>query len=383
MGFGKSKYTTGTTFKRPVGPKKGDNIRRVLPAMHSLAESGEWSYYVSTHWGYHGVSKREPGKTVPRPFRCIKVMNWTTKMVIQACPKCDQREQVEAQKKEQEAQLVATKAPKDVIESALQPLEDWLEAHNCERKHIINTMCQDGTFEPFKLNSKFHMPQLREKFKELVAQGIDPTDVDQGVWINVKRTTNDGADTIEVVNEAVPGMPGAFRLKLAPLSEEQKERALSEVRDLTEHGGVVLTFDQIAQLVACDGTPEEVDRIMGLNSKEQSAPARASSPAPAAAPATLPKTALPPASAAPVAKAAVAPSSNAPAADIKAMLEERRQKIESAAKAKAAQEAAAKAAEQAAAVAQPAPEQVFNPLELSDEAFIEFMRQQDATAANQ
>jgi hypothetical protein len=354
-GYGRSKYA-GEAFKKTGKPSKGPghNYIRIMPAMHSLAETGEWAQYFTTHWGYHGNSPSDPTKTVARPFRCIEERD-RNKMTIQSCPECDLFNTKEAEAKAYEAKLLEEKRPdgkpkytEEEIKTAMKSRKDWLQAHGPERKWYINVMYKDGTFGDYKINHRTHKKGIDQKFKDLRAnEGIeDVLDISEGVWVDIHRI-GDGfstPDVIELEMETfeVPGPDGkmfkAQRLCRAPLTEEQAERGLKECRDLSTLGGTVLTYQQVLALTKCSGDPDEVDKIFGGRPSQQrqsaSPPAPESDP-PAAEddePVNTPTAATD--------KPTITPEMKARAERI---LAERKAKAEAEAAVKAAAEAAAKA----------------------------------------
>lgn len=294
--FGTPKFTTGSNYKKTEGPKTGDNFIRILPPMFSLREDGEWKKYWSTHWGFAGVGN-EPGKTVMRPFRCILDKDRKTGLVRQECPACAQYEQVEAQKKEQEAQITAELkeggATKDQIEeqvsARLQPINEWLKAHRVEGKYYVNVMFKDRSFGSYKLNHQYHMARINEiingkrdgkvvKPGLMEAEGINPLTPDQGVWFVIGRTgTGFGTpDTTDIEYAKVEGIVNGKtkmvdEIVLAPLTDEECEKAGKECQDLTTMGGLTLSYDQIKRLVECSGDPDEIDEIMGVKQQQKAA----------------------------------------------------------------------------------------------------------------
>jgi hypothetical protein len=392
--WGTPKYESGNRFKKTEGPKAGgDTALRILPPMFSLREEGEWRKWWSTHWGYAGVKDDEPGKTVMRPFRCILDEDYRTGMVRQECPACTRYAAVEAEKKEEEAKILArlkeeaaaagqtfdpeSKAVKEALEAELESINQWLKSYRVEGKFYVNAMFEDGSFGSFKLNSKFHMSRIKEftngKFEKgkqvkpslLESDGIDPIAPDQGVWFVISRTGNGFGtpDTVDIKYEKIEAIVNGKKMMVpqivqAPLTAEMAERASKECQDLVTMGGRELTYDQIKRLVECSGEPEEVDEIMGIEHKKAGTkpavipPAQKTAAKPVAAavavkPAAIATPAVKPAVTPPAAKASAKIDLNDPAiqkriADIKA-----KKAAEEAAK-KAAEEAAKKAAEEAA-----------------------------------
>lgn len=291
MGFGKPKYGSGAGKCPTWGLDMGDNIYRILPPMHSLAESGRWSNYVRTDWGYAGTDSQNPGKTRVKPFRCIQVENRRTGMVEEECPEDSLREGYKQRAQAREAELRAQHAalkPEEIdviVDREMAPLRTWLRAHNQDAKHYLAVMNEKRIFGHLKINHT-DKKKLDLKFDELRKnQAIDPLDLEQGVWVNFRRISKNGLDDIiDFVTEKVTATINGREVQvqqiiMAPLAADEVTRALEEVRDLTDVGGFILTHEQVLALTQAGEDPEEVDRIFAMNRKEKSTKA----PAPAVA----------------------------------------------------------------------------------------------------
>lgn len=281
-GWGKPKFGSGD-FKRTGKPAKGpgNNFIRILPPMFSLADEGTWAVYRTTHWGYAGVSAKDPNRPVVRPFLCIEDKDFRTGIVRQSCPECDLYNRKAEEDKQARAKLKTEGKTDDEMDTILESEKKWLQAHAPERKWYLNVKYKDGTFGDYKINHKTHKKGIDNKIKELLAeQEIEALDPETGVWFNIKRSGNgwDTPDTIEIEMEAIePGKPAkGVRTLLAPLSDEDWERANKECRDLSTVGGQVLRFEQIRDLTKCSGDPGEVDDIMGARNSDK--PRQAAAP---------------------------------------------------------------------------------------------------------
>lgn len=310
-GFGKAKYSGGG-FGNQWKPKEGDNHIRVMPPMHSMADNPEgWARYVGIHFGYCGNNTEDPTRPKNRPFKCIEKKQ-RNGLVEQACPSCDEIEGYVNQKKELEAKLIAAGKTEDQIKTELAPYTQWLKDHNVDRKQYMNVMIPTGEFGWFTVSYKTYKA-LKEKMKELVEKkGIDPTDVDEGVWFNIKRTGKmlQAVDVVEFVYSDVEVGGETYQtIKKAPLSEAEQTKALAECKDLATVGHE-LTFEQIEALVASGGDPDEVDKVFGGPAKSKS-----TTPPPAAKPPVAPPKSLPSKPAAPAIALTPAPTAApAPAA---------------------------------------------------------------------
>lgn len=366
--WGKPKYG-GNTFKKTGKPEEGDNFFRILPPMHSCAETGKWAVYETTHWGFFGVNPDPKGKPQARPFRCIEDVDFRTKLVRQECPACTEYNEQAAFAEKQLAELKAAGTSDDEIETQMASINGWLKDRRPERRWYINAMYPDGTFGDYKLNHKFHkkgLDALIAKYQE--EEGKDPLDLQDGIWFNISRvgkgigavdTVKFGYDIEEV--EIKGKMTKVEVIRSGALTEEQANKALDTCRDLVTLGGAVLTYEQIAELVNSDLEPETVDRIMKVKERNEEAAEKKAPPSPAPAP-----------KAAPAPVAAKAPPTAPKTVDPKAALAERAAKILAAKKA-AEEAAAAVAAAEAAAAAAPAEgTPTVDPSEMDDETFMKY-----------
>lgn len=290
MGFGIPNYggNNDTTYWKLLRLKspdisKGETvfslILRLLPPMHSLAESGKWAIYFGQHFGYAGNGK-EPGKARQRPFGCIKKEDFRTKMVTVACDACDAIDHRREERDAREAEYKAAGKSESEIRELLGPLTDWLKRHNCDRKWFINVMDQQGNFGVLQISHTLKKV-LDEKMRSLREEdGIDPMLPDQGVWFKFTRMGKFPVqDNVEVLTESVKveGVGNVKKTVLAPLTAEQCEQALKICPDLAKDVVKFISGPQIKALVNCSGDPDEVDRIwqMGASAKTERSPAPA------------------------------------------------------------------------------------------------------------
>jgi hypothetical protein len=371
-GFGKPKYKSAGGFEGGGGSnywnvKEGDNVYRVLPPVHSLADDGKWAIYFGTHFGYRGTADNGDPRGRMKTFRCIEEMDFRTRMIRQDCPACDAIKAEEEALKEAVFKLKSEGKSEDEIDTETHALRTWLKDHNCDRKWHLNVMREDGTFGVLKLNHKTQKKQLDGKIAELLEkEGIDALDLDQGVWFNFKRTGKklEATDVIEVVHEdmevEIKGKKVRTKvIKPAPLTEEQQTKALKDCVDLSKIG-TTLTYEQLKMVVECGDDMEEIDKVFNMSQKVD-ASARAASAPPKNEPKPAPKSLTPPAKASGAEKNAAVEKRMAEIAARKAEAER-----------KAREEAEALLAAQAASseeeAATPASDDV-DPLSLSDEEF--------------
>jgi hypothetical protein len=297
QGFGKAKYdrTGGTTYKKRKTLALGSNVRRVMPPFGSLAAKGQWAIFVKQHFGYFAENPSNPDKPIPKPFACVekRKKTGTEYMTIQECAAC-----TELFDKKRQLEAITVTLPKGETTPESEFLASWTKDHNLDKKWLLNTMLENGEFELTAISNTCYW-RLDELFKKLRnEEGIDPIDIEQGVWINFERTLPNGSkqlrdadDSVTPVYETIVLEGRRFKdIKKAPLSEEVLQRALTECVDLGKQT-TEISVNQVNQLVASGGSPEEVAAIFGLaqpvQKEEESAP-----PAPAPRTLTPPKAAV-------------------------------------------------------------------------------------------
>ncbi len=278
-GFGKARYGSTSSYKKRQTLKPGSNIKRVLPPFGSLAARGMWAFWVPQHFGWNGVNKNDPDKPMVRPFRCIKRKNFKTGIIEQECEACNEIDRKKAELEALEAELKANKKSEKEIKVELEPYNKWIKDHNIDKKWYMNTMLENGDFELTAISNTCKQ-RLDELFKKVSQKyGVDPIDVDAGVWVDFRRilpasqNLRDADDVTEVVMEMVTVEKSRMeQLKLAPLTEDVLSRAVLECVDLPKQF-TEISESQIEAIVASSGDPEEIDQIFGLaqpNNQEKS-----------------------------------------------------------------------------------------------------------------
>lgn len=292
MAFGTPNYGNDTIYYKNFKLKspdtqKGESVYtltdlRILPPLHSLEATGKWGVYHGQHFGYAGNSK-EPGKPKQRPFSCIEKTDFRTKMVLVSCSACDKISENRAELDAREAEYKAKGKTESEIKDLLGPLTQWLKKHNCDRKWHINVMDRAGNFGVLQISHTLKkaldvkMTKLREEEK------IDPIAANEGVWFRFSRMGKfPVTDSVEwVMNRSEDG---SYRIERCPLTAAHGEQAEKICPDLATGVVKFLSANQINQIVACSGDPDEIDRIWALGTRTtERSPARTPAPAPVAA----------------------------------------------------------------------------------------------------
>lgn len=298
------------TFKIKQG-KTGDeethNVFRVLPAMKKQIKTGKIAEFHKIHYGYYVPNPKypdDPTKKLAKPFVCIEVIDFQTKMVLVRCPECENIKQHQEELKETEASFDlyardTLKTMKDQKKPAaeiqrkaqdllkekdakLAPLKDWLKMHNLERKWHVNVKSQEANMLGDLHISNNLWKDIKAQLKKLgELWKCDPLAPTKGVWIDIVRTGNGSGippgsaakDKVEVQVEFLdPNNPmGGSRPKMAPLTKEDAEKAKTACRDVADPSPALkLDSEIIEMLVSCDESYEEVARILKLRQPEES-----------------------------------------------------------------------------------------------------------------
>lgn len=258
-------------------PKKGEEstelVLRLLPAMHSYKADKKWKFFYAQHYGYFGVNARNPEKPRSRPFGCRRRKDRNGNVTTH-CVKCQQVDKYHAQRKAREAELLKSSGLDEKSiefktlkknDAELTKLAQWLKKHNTSKKFWINAMDANGVFGVLQLSYTTCETVLTPLLKRLQAEGYDAFDPNKGLWLRFIRSGSgvNVKDTVEVVTEPVDvgGGRKAMIYKEAPMTAEQKAKAVKVCPDLAKDVVKFISDEQVAALVACNGDPEAVDKI--------------------------------------------------------------------------------------------------------------------------
>lgn len=336
-GFGAAAYGGGQ-YAKEVTLKDGVSRFRILPPMKSLRTTRKWKVFTRTHFGYKGVNKRKKGgEPINRPYGCVEEKDQVTKMIKVQCPSCqkgkDQKDLYEARL----GQLQAEGMSKEEAKKTLAPLGTWLREHNCDKKFKMAAI--NEKLEPVVLKLSYTTTQkldnLFKKLSQNQSRPIDPTALNQGVWVEFTRTGEapNVNDEVDVVKESinVPGYGQVEQPKLAPINAALAQQALEMIPDLNSTVKF-LSLAQVELIVNGSQEPEDIDAVWAMGEATREAtPAKAPS-RPLPTPTTVPTTSA---------------AENDEEAAIKARLAQIQAKREAAAREKAAADAAVAAAAQA------------------------------------
>jgi hypothetical protein len=286
FGDGDSNYGGGDFFKvwklRLPDEKKGETetriVRRLFPAMKSYREDGSLRYfqYIAVHYGYEGVSPRDPSKRRARPFFCPFRDERDSGLVLEPCEKCDDVEEHKASHENAKAGYLKDGRSKESTKALLKPFVDWERKHNRDGKYYFLGM--DPATED--MGVLMLTPKCKNKLLKKIDEHrkrypkLDPLKPKEGVLFEFVRTGQgfEINDEVSIVEEerlvkTEEGTETVFRPKPAPLTAEQIKKAGKVCPDLNpakQQIAKILTHEQIKMLVACSGDPEEVDNIWNL-----------------------------------------------------------------------------------------------------------------------
>lgn len=317
--FGTPKYGASSGGQRNHKIEPGHNLYRFGPPWKSLAASGKWNQYCAVHFGYQGVNRTDPSKTSARTFLCPQEKDRRTKMIKVGCRECDRIAAQEALRDTRMAQLKAEGKSDDVIEKhpTVEPIVAWLKAHNLSKKYNTIAKNDKGEWGILPLGHKTKQ-QLEAKIAQLMNEdGLSALAAKDGVWFDIIRSGEKWNTTYDVQVVMETQMVDNKRVKLVKtdtMTQKDVEDIKANCPDLTTIG-VRLSQEQISQLAASNGDPEDVDNIFNQGQVERSksrSAAQARTPAPAPAPAPVATPAPVVAAPAPV---QAAPTPAAPAVD--------------------------------------------------------------------
>lgn len=312
--------SSGAYTPSPIVTLKGDgtDIYRLFPAMKSGAANGSWMEYHTMHWGYEVENPKNPQAPFKKPFRCIRRKGFDG-MIHEECPQCKLIERKKTLFDQNRAKLLSQGRTEDEIKSILTADAQWLRQYNADGKHHIAVKHIGGDARVLKIPTKAKNELLAKIDWVRKNEGIEPFDIDTGVWFVFHRTGGKGGQmnfTVEVHQEDVVIEGRRLKsTKLAPLTDADLEAGLA-LPDLKNDIGTRLTAEQIQALVDTGGDRVLVGKILNAstaNVQQGTAPAVPKAPAYVPAPAPVP-VAEPVAYAPPVAPvAAYAPPVAAPA----------------------------------------------------------------------
>jgi hypothetical protein len=261
------------------GETETELILRLLPSMHSYRDSGEWKFFYGQHYGHYGNNPKQPDKPRARPFGCIQQKNPKTGEIEVECPKCTQIEKKKAAKKAREEQLLKQLQAQDASidekspefkeakadDKKLQDLNAWLMKHNCDKKWWMNVMDLKGEFGVFQLSYTTMKERLLPLLRDLRdKKKIDAFDPAKGVFLRFTRSGKgiNVVDNVTVYTETVVVEGEELqKMKFAPLTDEQIEKALKICPDLKKDVVKFISAKQIAELVERGDDPDAVDEI--------------------------------------------------------------------------------------------------------------------------
>lgn len=260
----------------PEGPKKGENIHRVLPPILNQRESGKYVMSHTCHYGY-GLKREGSDKEFPNPFYCVEEGNWVNGrfVVTQDCPECQAIKFVKTQKEAIAAKMKSEGKSDSEVAQATASHDKWLRKHNRDFKQYVNVKDVSGRF----FTAKYPQKEVWKKIKGIIedwksrAIPVDPIAANQGFWFRIVRT-GEGFKTeytVDIVQEEVvvngQVIQGAMQPKRAALTSEDAKKAKETCMDLADVGIKRLTLDQVKRLVASKGDPKVVEAIFAASTK--------------------------------------------------------------------------------------------------------------------
>ena len=233
--FGSAKYgSNGNRTHWFKLPKDGSGlVVRILPPYGSLKDSGKWSKYYVTHFGYADTK----GKI--RPFESPEVINRKTKMVEVPDPAMDR------------IKSLRTAQNKAIIEGNTElakKISEQLKIFNAKKAHYLNVMDLEGRIGVLSIPHKMYLTLL-EVIEELKQRNIDPISVNNGRFLVFSRS-GVGVNTVHQVK--IYRDPQTDAQVPSVLNEDVASRMKSEGVDL---GNLYIrpTSEEVGQIVKANG----------------------------------------------------------------------------------------------------------------------------------
>jgi hypothetical protein len=262
----------------PEGPKKGENVHRILPPLLNQKESGKYVISHTCHYGY-GLKREGSDKEFPNPFYCVEEGQWVNGkfVVTQECPECKLIAFVKGQRDAIVAKMKDAQESKDAIAKATESHEKWLRKHNRDFKQYVNVMDISGRFFTAKYPGKEVWKKVKAFIEEYKGRSIpiDAVAANQGLWFRIVRS-GDGFKTeysVNVVTEDVvvngQVVPGAQQPKKAPLTREHYEKAKASCMDLADVGIKRLSIADVERLARSKGDPAIIEAVFASSQKAE------------------------------------------------------------------------------------------------------------------
>lgn len=262
-GFGLATYevtknNASKTYIKVTALKEGEHVFRVMPPMKSQALTGKWSQYYVTHSGYATPNPSKPEGMLYNTFLCPAQTKFSKQSAPIGCAECNKV----AEMKEIEALYTnKMKTNPEQYETLLSPISAWIEAHWLEKKHYINVMLPDRSFQVLKLPHRTKQ-MIDNLFKDLKTnEEIDPTDLREGVWVIVKQPKGRIGKMPNPELPIVSIKRNKNGTERVPLTLEEAKQALEQCIDLVEDRFKIareVTMEQVELLTKSSGEPEEL-----------------------------------------------------------------------------------------------------------------------------
>lgn len=277
-------FSTSVTvnFGGNSGPRK--SIRKVpetgltarlLPPLHSCSlpgpNAGRWAIMHKQHFGFDTVSAS--GDRSWNTFYCVEEFDFKTRTITKPCPSCEDNKQKKALFESSKKELGFAGKTGDEIKRLTEPLDNWLRKHNLDAKWYINVKTVEGEYCTLKIGTKLKkkLDTLIKELREPTRPGRQPIDVfdpADGIWLDFTRTGKgfdsdyDVRCSMETKMVNVDGVSTPVEVyRKAPLADDEKEAAEQTTYDLSDIGIRRLSYQQVVDLVRCDGNPDAIDGI--------------------------------------------------------------------------------------------------------------------------
>jgi hypothetical protein len=217
-----------------------DNVYRVLPAMKTLAATGQYAKYYRTHRGFRGTDNGQ------KPFICPQEQDYKTKVIKVHCPVCDIVDQMEKELETWPSKGATKEQIKEFRDKNIWPFQS-------EGKYYLNVVNTEGKIGILPIGSK-SFKALEALAKEQEAKGRDITGI-EGVYLNFKKMSaykGDAQAVFAVEMFIDTDAQGNMKLRTHTIDQAFAQRLGPEAADLSKLFKS-LTQEQIARIVSLEG----------------------------------------------------------------------------------------------------------------------------------
>jgi hypothetical protein len=238
---------------------KVDNIYRILPPVHSLAQHGKYAKYHAIHKNLRGTPSEKNNKGAYFPFACIQEKD-KNGIITRHCPLCDRVFELDAQLKLAKDQGASKDQMQDFRMAQIMPIQS-------DKKYYLNVVNQENKIGVLPITYTMFQA-LEHLMAEFDSKGIDLTG-QEAPFLNftVTQKYKGDQDAVHKVDAFLaPSTDGSFRYVSHAMTPDFIERMRTEARDLTKLFREI-DVESLAALAVGDGVTRAgiIDRIISAS----------------------------------------------------------------------------------------------------------------------